>query len=973
MHPAMQRRRHRLMIRRTTQRRSPRRGLITFLSVAVGVFVLFIGGTAVGTGAGLLAAYDYFATGLPDPHILDGIEMPATTYVYDRTGTVLLATFECENREEVTFSELPESIVNATVAAEDRTFWTNDGVDYTAVARAALANLQAGSIVQGASTITQQVIKYAGSIKLDQQTNQNPGSAAPSVELDPGTTPASTDPCEQPDLTFLAGRGFGDKIREQILAREVTTAYPGRAGKERILETYMNLIYYGNRSYGIKAAAANFFAITDLNQLTLAQAAFLAGLPQLPSFYDPYQPVGNPHGPDRAMARRNDVLGAMLKEGYISQLQHDAAVAVTWDEMGPAKVTSVLREPQFSFRVEAETERILAAMGVANPEQAVRTGGYRITTTLDYPLQQVAKQEVRYYVTCLAGQTRSTTPGLRCEDKNVHNGALVAINTATGEIVAYVGSVDYYNRTDPRVQGQFDVAGLGRRQPGSAFKPITYSSAFVARQATPATFFLDAVVQYGSSNPKQAYIPTNANIKEQGPVLALDALRYSLNVPSVMMQYLVGPDVTAQFAQTMGVASAQYIMGQQPGLTLTLGSVPVNLTNMTQAYGVFADQGTLHPATTVLEIRDRDGKVIYDLADNGPKATQPMTPAEAYLTHWILEGNTNPKSNVVWGSRAQLIDANGQRRHAGFKTGTTNNYIDVSGFGYVPGSLVTGVWMGNNNQEPMSNDFGGLFSADGPLYLWHDFMKIALNQPWDWNGGTPVPNGDFPQPPGVVTADVCRFSGMAATGACGQTITIPFLDGTVPPPDNVHVNKAGGGGPAPTPDASGNVGKPVSGTCFDVVKEVAQDSRRPPEMVAAAKRWADRYVNGQLGPRGNAGKIGELGTNAVWLLIAPLKGNNGFGGPICGEVHATPTPLPSASPSDGLGRPPGHSPIFFCGHGKPGLCTPTPAPAAAAFDGQPLQPTGMLMVFAVPAILGGLPLLVRVGRWGRRTRRSRRP
>jgi membrane peptidoglycan carboxypeptidase len=951
MHPAMQRRRHRLMIRRTTQRRSPRRGLTTFFMVTVGVFVLLIGGSVLGTGAGLLAAYGYFSTGLPDPHILDGIEMPASTYVYDRTGTQLLARFECENREEVRFSQLPASIVDATVAAEDRTFWTNDGIDYTAVARAALANLEAGSIVQGASTITQQVIKYAGSIKEAQAANEPPTSAAPSVELDPGPEPYAPDPCEQPDLTFLEGRGFGDKIREQILARQVTAAYPGRAGKERILETYLNLIYYGNLSYGIKAASANFFGTSNLSELTLAQGAFLAGLPQLPSYYDPYQPVEAPRGPARAIARRNDVLDAMLHEGYITQLQHDEAVAVTWEEMNPSKVTSILREPQFSFRVQREVVRILAAMGVANPEQAVRTGGYRITSTLDYPFQQVAKEQVTKWVAAVA-------------DKNVHNGALVAIDSATGEIVAYVGSVDYYNREDPRVQGQFDVAGLGRRQPGSAFKPITYSSAFRARQATPATFFLDAVTQYGSSDPTRAYIPTNANIKEHGPVLALDALRYSLNVPSVMMQYLVGVDVTAQFAQSMGVASAQYILGEDPGLTLTLGSVPVNLTNMTQAYGVFAAQGTLHPATTVLEIRDRDGKVIYDTTQNGPETTEPMTPAEAYLTHWILEGNTNPSTNTLWGERAQLFDVNGQRRHAGFKTGTTNDFRDVSGFGYVPGSLVTGVWMGNNNQEPMSNRLGvGLYSADGPLYLWHDFMKLALNEPWDWNDHASVPNTDFAQPPGVVTASVCRYSGMSATGACGPTIEVPFLDGTVPPPDNVHVNKTGGGGPAPTPDASGNVGTPVSGSCFDVVAEVAQDSRRPPEMVAAARRWADRFVNGQLGPRGDPNKIGTLGPDKVWLLISVLRGNSGFGAPICGNVRATPTPVPTPENSGGGGGGGGGG-----GCPPPAKDCPTPGPAAAA-AAAPIQTPALVTVFAVPAILGTVPLLRRIGRWGRRRRR----
>jgi hypothetical protein len=403
-------------------------------------------------------------------------------------------------------------------------------------------------------------------------------------------------------------------------------------------------------------------------------------------------------------------------------------------------------------------------------------------------------------------------------------------------------------------------------------------------------------------------------------------------------------------------------MGADPGLTLTLGSVPVNLTNMTQAYGVFAEEGTLHPATTVIEIRDRDGNVIYDQAENGPVATQPMTPAEAYLTHWILEGNTNPRTNVVWGPPSQLFDANGQRRHAALKTGTTNDFRNVSAFGYIPGSLVTGVWMGNSNDEPMSNKFGqGLFSADGPLYLWHEFMKLAINQPWDWNGQAPVPNTDFVQPPGVVTASVCRFSGMKATGACGPTITVPFLDGTVPPPDNVHVNKSGGGGPRPTPDASGNVGSPVRGSCFDVVKEVAQDGRRPREMVAAATRWADRFVNGQLGPRGDPSKIGVLGPDKVWLLIAPLRGNSGYGAPICGNVRATPTPVPTPQGSGGGGG-------GGCPPGKPGTCTPVPIPVPTPEPAGivPIQPPALVTFFAIPALLGTVPLAARLGRWGRR-------
>ncbi|MDQ2674156.1 MAG: penicillin-binding protein [Chloroflexota bacterium] len=844
------------MARRTTRRNAPRRGMATAFLVIIGVFVIFVGGSVAATAGGLFAAYNYFASGLSDPHLLDDIELPASTYVYDRTGKTLLARFECQNREQVSFDELPEAIVDATVAAEDRTFWTNDGVDYRAVVAAAMANLEAGEIVRGASTITAQVIKYAGSIKEAEAGEPAPdASAAPSLPLDPEEEEATEpeDVCEPPDLTFLAGRGYDDKIREFILARQMTAAYPGREGKQRILETYLNLIFYGNGSYGIKAAAANYFGIADLNELSIAQSAFLAGLPQLPSAYDPYF---NDQGPRRAIARRNVVLDAMLRDGYITQRQHDKAVATTWRKMNPHRITSVLREPHFSFRVRREAAAILESMGVPNAEQAVRTGGYRITTTLDYELQEVAKEQVVKWV---------TNPSLA--DKNVNNGALVAIDSNTGEIVAYVGSVDYYNRKDPRVQGQFDVAGQGVRQPGSAFKPITYSSAFVAREATPATFFVDAVTQFGPVR-EDSYMPTNADITDHGPLVAADALRFSLNVPSVMMQYLVGPQATAQFAERMGVASAEYIMDQDPGLTLTLGTVPVNLTNMTGAYGVFAQKGVLHQPTTIIEIRDRDNRVIYTREDDLPRPKRPMTAAEAYLTHWILDGNTNPEVNPIWGPPSRLLDPNGQRRSAGFKTGTTDDFRDVSGFGYVPGSLVTGVWMGNNNQEPMSNVLGqGLFSADGPMYLWHDFMEIALNRPFEWNGNKPVPQTSFDRPEGVVMEEVCRWSGMSPTGACGQTREMPFLEGTVPPPDNVHPNG-----------------------CFDVELAIQLDERRPDEWIESARTWANRWVNRQTG---SVGDPTELKENPDYRLrIAPLNGQPSWES-ICGDVIFTPRPQPT--------------------------------------------------------------------------------
>jgi membrane peptidoglycan carboxypeptidase len=890
MHPALQRRRrHLMMTRRTTRRGGRRRGLATFMLVTLGVFGLMFAGSIFGTAGGMLAAYSYFASGLPEPNVLDGIEPQESTYVYDRTGEQLLARFECQNREAVSFETLPDIVWEATVASEDRTFWENNGVDFQGIVRAALANLEAGQIVQGASTITQQVIDYARVLVEEGESTQADPSASPEasvgvIDPDAPATEAEdepeTDVCLPPAPS--TSTDIDDKIRENILAMQVTAEYPGRAGKERILETYLNLIFYGNGSYGIKAAAANYFGLSNLEDMSIAQAAFLAALPQEPSNLDPYQnPTGEPGSEEAAadaIRERNLVLGAMQEEGYITASQAREARSTSWLEMEPNRLTSILREPHFSFRVRKEAERILATVpGVTDPELAVLTGGYRIQTTLDLPLQQVAHELVRKWVANLA-------------DKNVNNSALVAIDSATGEIVAYVGSVDYNNREAPEVQGQFDVAGLGRRQPGSAFKPITYASAFQSRDATVSTMLVDAMTQFGLT-VETSYRPTNADIKEHGPVLALDALRYSLNIPSVQMQYLVSPQTTAEFSESLGIASAEYILDQDPGLSLALGSVPVNLTNMTQAYSTFAQQGELNPATTIMEIRDRNNRVIYTREDNGATVTHPMTAAEAYLPHFILEGNTDPARNLLWGERAQLVTPDGQRRPAGFKTGTTNDFRDVSGFGYIPGSLTTGVWMGNNNQEQMSNVLGeGLFSADGPLFLWHEFMTRALNEPWDWNGGEPVGQTSFEQPDGIVTAAVCRFSGMAATNNCGRTITVPFLEGTVPALDNVHTRG-----------------------CLDLEQYVSQATPdRPQNWVEAADTWSDRLVNGQTGARGDpADYTDDL---RVQFAISPLYGEPGFPS-VCGERVFRPRPSPAPSPSappggggGGGGGPPGPSP-----------------------------------------------------------------
>jgi membrane peptidoglycan carboxypeptidase len=408
----------------------------------------------------------------------------------------------------------------------------------------------------------------------------------------------------------------------------------------------------------------------------------------------------------------------------------------------------------------------------------------------------------------------------------------------------------------------------------------------------------------------------------------MDALRYSLNVPSVQIQYLVTPDTTARFAEKLGLATHDYLMGQDPGLTLTLGSVPVNLTQATQAYEMFADQGTIHPATTIREIRDRNGRLIYSLDDNGPKPLKPVTPAEAYLTHWILESNTDPARNIYWGPTAKLTDqlnGGGTRRHAGVKTGTTNNFKDVTTFGYVPGSIVTGIWMGNNNQEPMADN---LFAATGPLYLWHEFMNLAINKPWDWNGKKIVPQTDFPQPDGVTMQAVCRWTGLAPSKACGRTVTVPFLDGTSPQPDDSWVNG-----------------------CLDLVKFVNEQGR-PGTWAAAAKTFEDRVVNGQWGASGNV-KDPNADPAKLKYPIAPIPGERGFPA-LCGTKKATPSP--SATPNPKGSRSPAPSALCIPTKKHP-TCPPLPGATASAPSG-----TGggiPVALFAIPAMAGSVPYLRR--------------
>jgi membrane peptidoglycan carboxypeptidase len=657
-------------------------------------------------GFGAVTAFAFFASDLPSPEDLARDPLAQTTNVFDRDGKTLLYQFEVERREVVSLSSVPQLVVDATIAAEDKSFWTNPGVDIFGILRAVRDDIFHRDVVSGASTITQQLVKQrivGGEVSLSR------------------------------------------KIKEAILAVQVTRTY----SKEQILELYFNQIYYGNQAYGIKAAAKSYFGKSDLSTLTVAESALLAGLPQSPSVLDPSQP-GNV---ERAKERRSYVLDQMVDFGAITASQRDVANAEPLKVAGPQVTT--ITAPHFVFQVRNQLAQILGG-----DESAVTRGGFKVTTTLDTKRQEAAERQVKDSVESL-------------HSKNVWNAAMVSIDPRTGEILAYVGSVDYYNRDDPRVQGQYDSAGIAQRQPGSSFKMFNYVTA-LKKGATAATVVVDARTDFtGRADPTRmspaacGYCPENADLQYHGPVTMRQAIRESRNVPAVkfLSQYS-GIEDTIQTAHDMGITAN--IDPNTTGLSLTLGAKEVKLVDMASAYGVLANLGVRVTPTYILKVEDSRGKVIWEHKDYEQKRV--VDAGVAWIMTDILKDTTQPSRDFIFGTWTNI------GRPAALKTGTTDNLKDVYSVGFVPG-LVTGVWMGNANGDPMSSrDFS---SAMGPGVLWRDYMKEVLD-------GVPV--ADWERPANVVQGTVVSApgafggygSGLLPSNLSPFSTTEWFVKGTVP-------------------------------------------------------------------------------------------------------------------------------------------------------------------------------------------------
>jgi len=686
---------------RLTRRPSAAGRLGATAGVLTAVLITF--GVLAGTAAA--AFFGYFASDLPAAHDLATVPVPLSTYIYDRTGEHLLYTLEEQRRDLVKLGEVPEIMQDATIAIEDHTFWSNPGIDVGGIVRALQVNMARGGVSQGGSTITQQLIK----IRLLG---------------------------DEPTVTR--------KIKEAMLAIEATRTF----SKQQILEMYFNQIFYGNQAYGLKAAAKTYFGVADLTQLTLGQMALLAGLPQAPSDYDPVQ------NPNAAAARRGLVLDAMVEQGYITEAQADQAKAE------PIKVTPAatsLYAPHFTFRAR---EQLIQLLG----EKAAYRGGYRVFTTLDYNMQQLAEKEVKDHV-----------DGLKFA--NVGNAALITMDPTTGEILAYVGSKDYYDHS-AKVQGDYDVAGIGLRQPGSTFKLFTYLTGMLKGGMTASTVLNDIEFNMPDGSGK-TYSPKDATKEQHGPTTVRQALRESLNLPALNVTRMVGVDAIIDTVHQLGIQRDWD--RSRLGLSFGIGAGEMRLIDMASAYQVVANYGRRIEPTFISRIVDSTGKVVKDFTK--PETKQVIDERYAWIMTNILKDNTDPvHGSFVFGPFTSI------GRPAALKTGTTDNLQDALAIGYTPTRL-TAIWMGNSDNTEMN----GISSALGPGILWRDYMKTVVGA---------LPPDDFKRPAGIVDKVVCvnpaltggNGSGKLPGPNCPSSFrwTEQYVQGTEPTTDDRDVYLPGG-------------------------------------------------------------------------------------------------------------------------------------------------------------------------------------
>lgn len=592
----------------------------------------------------------------------------------DRNGKSFFSFYAAHNTDYVPLSQIPKVAQEAVIEAEDRHFYQHPGFSISAIIAAFVANIKHGELAYGGSTITQQLVKNA---------------------------------------LLTSRKSFLRKYQELVLAAELERRFT----KQQILEMYLNSVYFGEGAFGIESAAHTYFG-ESAKQLTLPQAAMLAGILTAPSEYSPIS-----GDKVKAKERQQYVLNQMRAEGYISKDEEQQALATTLSFSHEAQDLSLLA-PHFALLVR---DQMIKQYG----EEQIARSGFKIYTTLDLNWQKYADQVV-------AEQVKALRP------EGANNGSAVVIDPTNGEVRVMVGS---YNWNDPQF-GKVNMA-ITPRQPGSSFKPIVYARALDERIITPATMLMDVKTTFPGN-----YTPLDYDRKFRGPVLVRRALANSLNIPAVEVMQKVGVADALDEAETLGISTLGNDTSNY-GLSLVLGAGSVKLTELTDVYATFANKGWYNPVTTITKIVDKEGKTVYQYK---PKPEHVLDTGVAFLISSILSDNQARAEEF-----GTVLDIS---RTAAVKTGTTEDFKDALTMGYTP-QLAVGVWVGNNYNTPMDTIAGSLGAAP----IWKKLMEKFL-------AGTPVEN--FQQPESVQKLYVCRSNGYLVKTATSSAMPEYFLDGTGP-------------------------------------------------------------------------------------------------------------------------------------------------------------------------------------------------
>ena len=585
-------------------------------------------------GFSLYTSY-IFVIKLPSPTDIGKLNYPLSTHMYDRNGKLLYEIYKDQNRTNTKLSDLPKYVYQATIAIEDKDFYNHSGVSLLGGILRAAKDTVLNKGLQGGSTITQQLVKSA---------------------------------------LLTPERTIERKLKEILLALWTEKLY----SKNQILEMYFNQVPYGGSSYGIEEASKTYFG-KNAKDLSISEAAFLAGMPQAPSLYSPYK------NPDLARKRRDEVLKKMYELGYITQKQKESADK---EEIHVIQLQNNIKAPHFVFYVKENLEQ---QYGI----QRVEEGGLNVITTLDLDIQQEGEKIVKEELE-------------KVSYLNVSNAALLVTKPSTGEILAMVGSVDYY--AEP--SGAFNVT-TGNRQPGSSIKPVTYALA-LENGFTAASILDDVPTAFGIPG-SAPYVPVNYDGRFHGRVPLRYALANSYNIPAVKLLNTLGVDEMISFAKKLGITT--WNDSSRFGLSLTLGGGEVHMTDMATVFGTFANLGERVSVTGVKRIYDPSNQILFE---NNPSGIRVVSEDTSYILSDILSDNF---ARITEFGTHSALEIPGYK--VAVKTGTTDMKKDNWTIGYTSDFVVT-VWVGNNDNTPMNQTLASGITGAAPI--WNRMMSFLLTK-----------------------------------------------------------------------------------------------------------------------------------------------------------------------------------------------------------------------------------------------------